>query len=157
MPQAIDNTMIGLILNALTPTGTTSAPGTALGTPLGGSAMRIRLNTTASTGAAFGTEIPTQTVGYTTGINGGWPLTTSSSTFGGPPISVGVPGSTQSFQSAGGVVSSTGIVSFDLVGGGGVRAWFGNFNAQPIQVGSGNTFQVTGGAGAAAGIQISLT
>ena len=58
---------------------------------------------------------------------------------------------------AGGIVASTGIFSFDLVGSTGVRAWFGNFNAFPILVGSGNTFQVTGGAGAAAGIQISLT
>ena len=68
-----------------------------------------------------------------------------------------MPFTTQSFVSAGGIVASTGIFSFDLVGSTGVRAWFGNFNAFPILVGSGNTFQVTGGAGAAAGIQISLT
>ena len=30
-------------------------------------------------------------------------------------------------------------------------------NTQPVNVGSGNTFQVVGGSGAAAGIQISLT
>jgi hypothetical protein len=157
MPQAIDNSLISLILNALTPTGALGVPGTALGTPLGASGMRIRLNTTASTGAAAGTEIPTQTLNYTTAINGGWAPLGQSTTFGGPPISVGVPLTTQSFVSAGGVVSSTGIVSFDLQSSTGVRAWFGNFNAQPIQVGSGNTFQVTGGAGAAAGITISLT
>ena len=157
MPQAIDNTMIGLILNALTPTGAGGFPGTALGTPLTAAAMRIRLNTTSSTGAAAGTEIPTQTLNYTTAINGGWSPLGVSTTFGGPPISVGVPFTTQSFVSAGGIVASTGIISFDLVGSTGVRAWFGNFNAFPILVGSGNTFQVTGGAGAAAGIQISLT
>jgi len=153
---AIDNTMIGLILNALTPTGVAGIPGTALGTPLGTSAMRIRLNSTASTGAAAGTEIPTQTSGYTTAVNGGW-LLAGQSTTSGTPVAVGVPLTTQSFVSAGGVVASTGIVSFDLVGNSGTRAWFGNFNAQPILVGSGNTFQVTGGSGAAAGIQISLT
>jgi len=70
---------------------------------------------------------------------------------------VGVPLTTMSFVSIGGVVASTGIVSFDLQGNGGVRAWYGNWNAQPILVGSGNTFQCTGGSGAAAGIQISLT
>lgn len=156
MAPAIDNTMIGLILNALTPTGSAGVPGTALGTPVGTLAMHIRLNTTASTGAAAGTEIPTQTSGYTTASNGGW-QSLGQSTTSGTPIAVGVPFTTQSFVSAGGVVSSTGIVSFDLVGNSGTRAWFGNFNAQPIQVGSGNTFQVTGGSGASAGIQISLT
>ncbi len=153
---AIDNTMIGLILNALCPTGVGGIPGTALGTPLTTSAMRIRLNSTASSGTAAGTEIPTQTSGYTTATNGGW-LLTGQSTTSGTPVQVGVPLTTASFVSAGGVVASTGIVSFDLQGNGGVRAWYGNFNAQPILVGSGNTFQVTGGSGAAAGIQISLT
>ncbi len=153
---AIDNTMIGLILNALTPTGTGGIPGTALGTPLGSLAMRIRLNTTASSGAAAGTEIPTQTSGYTTATGGGWLMTTASTT-SGTPIAVGVPATTMSFVSAGGVVASTGIVSFDLQGNSGTRAWYGLFNAEPIQVGSGNTFQVTGGSGASAGIQISLT
>src|SRR5271167_1391788 len=108
---AIDNTMIGLILNALTPTGAAGIPGTALGTPLGVAAMRIRLNTTASTGAAAGTEIPTQTSGYTTAVNGGW-LLAGQSTTSGTPIAVGVPLTTQSLVSAGGVVASTGIVSF---------------------------------------------
>lgn len=156
MAPAIDNTMIGLILNATTPTGVGGIPGTAFGTPLTTSAMRIRLNTTASTGAAAGTEIPTQTSGYTTATNGGW-LLTGQSTSAGTPIQVGVPLVTMSLVSIGGVVASTGIVSFDLQGNGGVRAWYGNFNAQPILVGSGNTFQVVGGAAGAAGIQISLT
>jgi hypothetical protein len=48
-------------------------------------------------------------------------------------------------------------VSLDLTGNAGTRGWFGLFNAQPIAVGIGNTFQITGGSGAAAGIQISLT
>jgi hypothetical protein len=48
-------------------------------------------------------------------------------------------------------------VSLDLQGSAGQRCFFGNFNGQPIAVASGNTFQVTGGSGAAAGIQISLT
>jgi hypothetical protein len=153
---AIDNTMIGLILNALTPTGTAGIPGTALGTPLGTSAMRIRLNSTLSTGAAAGTEIPTQTSGYVTATNGGW-LLANASTTSGTPVAVGVPAVTQSLVSIGGVVASTGIVSFDLQGNTGTRGFWGPFNAQPILVGSANTFQVVGGSGAAAGIQISLT
>jgi len=153
---AIDNTLIATLLNYLTPTGAAGVNGTAIGTPLGTTAMRIRLNTTASSGSAAGTEIPTQTSGYTTATNGGW-LMTGQSTSAGTPIVVGVPFTTMSFVSAGGVVASTGIVSFDLQGNGGQRGFYGNFNAQPILVGSGTSFQVTGGAGAAAGIQISLT
>ena len=49
------------------------------------------------------------------------------------------------------------IVSLDLTGNSGTRGWFGNFTGQPIAVAIGNTFQITGGSGAAAGIQISLT
>ena len=150
---AIDNTMIGLILNALTPTGTGGIPGTALGTPLGTLAMRILLNSTLSTGAAAGTEIATQTSGYTTATNGGW-LLTGQSTGAGTPTVIGVPLTTMSFVSNG---SPTAVVSFDLQGNSGTRAWWGPFNGQPVNVASGNTFQVTGGSGASAGLQISLT
>jgi hypothetical protein len=65
-----------------------------------------------------------------------------------------VPFTTQSFVSSG---SPTAVVSFDLTGNGGQRGFWGPFNAQPVNVGSGNTFQVVGGSGAAAGIQVSLT
>jgi hypothetical protein len=149
---AIDNTMIANILGATTPTGAAGIPGAF--TVLAASAMRIRINSTASTGAAAGTEIPTQTSGYTNGT--GWVMTGASTTSGTPAV-VGVPSTTFSLVSIGGVVASPGIVSLDLTSSAGVRAWYGNFNAQPIAVGTGNTFQVTGGAGAAAGIQISLT
>ena len=150
---AIDNTLIGLILNALTPTGAAGIPGTALGTPVGTAAMRIRLNSTLSTGAAAGTEIATQTSGYTTAISGGWsPLGVCTGT--GTPTVIGVPFTTQSFVSNG---SPTAVVSFDLQGSAGQRSFWGPFNGQPVNVASGNTFQVVGGAAAAAGIQISLT
>ena len=151
---AIDQALVSLILNALLPTGAAGIPGTALGTPVGTSAMRIRLNSTASTASAAGTEIPTQTSGYTNGT--GWSsLGQSSASSAGS--AVGVPLTTQSLVSIGGVVASPGIVSLDITGSAGQRAFFGNFNGQPIAVASGNTFQVTGGSGAAAGIQVSLT
>lgn len=150
---AIDQTLVSLILNALTPTGAAGIPGTALGTPLGTAAMRIRLNSTLSTPSAAGTEIATQTSGYTTAVNGGW-LLANASAVSSAGSAVGVPAVTQSFVSSG---SPTAVVSFDLVSNTGVRAWFGPFNAQPVNVGSGNTFQLAGGSGAAAGIQISLT
>ena len=147
---AIDNTLIGLILNALTPTGAAGIPGTALGTPVGTSAMKLRLNSTLSTGAAAGTDIGTQTSGYSAG---GW-TSLGVCTGTGTPTVIGVPFTTQSLVASG---SPTAIASFDLTGSAAQRSFWGPFNAQPVNVGSGNTFQVVGGAAAAAGIQISLT
>jgi hypothetical protein len=153
---AIDQALVSILLNGLLPTGAAGIPGTAIGTPVGTTAMRIRLNSTASTAAAAGTEIPTQTSGYTTAVNGGW-LLAGASTASSAGSAVGVPLTTQSLVSIGGVVGSPGIVSLDIVGNAGQRGFFGNFNGQPIAVASGNTFQVTGGSGGAAGIQVSLT
>ena len=148
---AIDQALVSILLNGLLPTGAAGIPGTAIGTPVGTSAMRIRLNSTLSTAAAAGTEITTQTSGYTAGT--GWNAlgqsTTSSS-----GSAVGVPLTTQSFVSNG---SPTAVLSLDITGSAGQRSFWGPFNGQPINVASGNTFQVTGGSGAAAGIQVSLT
>ena len=151
---AIDQALVSILLNGLMPTGAAGIPGTAIGTPVGTSAMRIRINSTASTASAAGTEIPTQTSGYTNGT--GWSSLGQSAT-SSSGSAVGVPLTTQSLVSIGGVVASPGIVSLDITGSAGQRSFFGNFNGQPIAVASGNTFQVTGGSGAAAGIQVSLT
>jgi hypothetical protein len=147
---AIDNALISILLNGLTPTGTAGIPGTAIGTPVGTTAMKIRLNSTLSTASAAGTDIGTQTSGYSAG---GW-LLANASTVSSAGSAVGVPAVTQSFVSSG---SPTAVVSFDLTGNGAQRGFWGPFNGQPVNVASGNTFQVTGGSGAAAGIQISLT
>lgn len=145
---ALDNTLIATLLNYLTPTGVAGVNGTAIGTPLGTTAMKLRLNSTASSPSAFGTEIVNGT-GYAAG---GWtPLGASTTSSAGG--AVGVPLTTQSATAT----AAWSIVSFDLVGNAAQRGFFGNFNAQPVVVGIGNTFQVTGGSGAAAGIQISLT
>lgn len=143
---AIDNTMIANILGATTPTGAAGIPGAF--TVLAASAMKLRLNSTASTGAAAGTEIVNGT-GYAAG---GW-TSLGVCTGAGTPTVIGVPFTTQSATAT----SSWSIVSFDLTSSAGVRAWWGLFNAQPVVVGIGNTFQVTGGAAGSAGIQISLT
>ena len=151
---AIDQALVSILLNGLMPTGAAGIPGTAIGTPVGTAAMRIRINSTASSASAAGTEIPTQTSGYTNGT--GWVMA-NASTASSSGSAVGVPAVTQSLVSVGGVVASPGIVSLDITGSAGQRSFFGNFNGQPIAVASGNTFQVTGGSGAAAGIQVSLT
>jgi len=106
---------------------------------------------TLSTASAAGTELSTQTSGYTNGT--GW-SSLGQSTASSSGSAVGVPLTTQSFVSNG---SPTAVVSFDLTGSAAQRGFWGPFNAQPVNVGSGNTFQVVGGSGAAAGIQISLT
>jgi hypothetical protein len=148
---AIDQALVSILLNGLTPTGAAGIPGTAIGTPVGTAAMRIRLNSTLSTASAAGTELSTQTSGYTNGT--GWVMANASAV-SSAGSAVGVPAVTQSFVSSG---SPTNVVSFDLTGSTGQRGFWGPFNGQPVAVASGNTFQVTGGSGAAAGIQISLT
>jgi hypothetical protein len=145
---AIDQTLVSILLNGLTPTGTAGIPGTAIGTPVGTLAMKLRLNSTASSASAFGTEIVNGT-GYAAG--GFTSLGASTASSAGS--AVGVPLTTQSATAT----SAWSIVSFDLTGNAAQRSFFGLFNAQPILVGIGNTFQITGGSGAAAGIQISLT
>jgi hypothetical protein len=148
---AIDNTQISNILNALTPTGGTAGFPTAF-TAMAAGIMKIRLNSTLSAASAAGTELSTQTSGYTNGT--GWALGTTSSTASSAGSAVGVPFITQSFVSNG---SPTAVVSFDLESSASVRGFWGPFNGQPVNVASGNTFQVVGGSGAAAGLQISLT
>lgn len=143
---AIDQTMVSNILNATTPTGAAGVPGAF--TVLAPSAMKLRLNSTASTASAAGTEIVNGT-GYAAG--GFTALGQSAASSAGS--AVGVPLTTQSCTAT----STWSIVSLDLTSSAAVRAWFGNFTGQPIAVAIGNTFQITGGSGAAAGIQISLT
>jgi hypothetical protein len=146
---AIDQAMVSKMLNATTPTGAAGIPGTWAA--LGGSAMKLRLNSTLSTASAAGTDIGTQTSGYTAG---GFTLGTTASTASAAGAAVGVPFITQSFVSSG---APTAVVSFDLTDSAALRTWWGPFNGQPVNVANGNTFQVVGGSGAAAGIQISLT
>ena len=143
---AIDNTMISNILNATTPTGAAGIPGGF--TVLVATAMKLRLNSTSSTASAAGTEIVNGT-GYAAG--GFTSLGASTASSAGS--AVGVPLTTQSATAT----SVWSIRSLDLTSTAGVRAWWGDFTGAPIAVAIGNTFQITGGSGGAAGIQISLT
>ncbi|MCW2933033.1 MAG: hypothetical protein JWM19_3995 [Actinomycetia bacterium] len=142
--SAIDQAQVSNILNATTPTGTSGAPGSFTG--VGGTAMKVRLNSTASTASAAGTEIGSGG-GYTTGGQ----AVPASSTASSAGSSVTVPASSALSwtNSSGGAWS---IVSFDLTSSAGTRTWFGNFNGQPVSVAAGNTFQVAVG-----GITISLS
>jgi hypothetical protein len=125
---AIDQAMVSKVLNS-----TTSA--TAFTTLTTG--FKVRLNSTASTASASGTELASGG-GYTTG----------GQTSTGPFASTSAAGSAVTIphtailtwtNSSGGAWS---IVSMDLTDGAGVRTWFGNWNGQPISIANGNTFQV---------------
>lgn len=143
MANAIDNSMISNILNATTPTGTSGAPGSF--TAVGGTAMKVRLNSTASTASAAGTELSGS--GYTAGGQAVPGASTASS--GGSAVTLPAGSALSWTNNSGGAWS---IVSMDLTSSAGTRTWFGNFNGQPISVAAGNTFQIAVGA-----VSISLT
>jgi len=129
----MSNTLIDKIVNATTPTGAAGVPGTY--TALSGSAMKVRLNSTASTASAAGTELTG--TGYTAG---GQVLSTQSTgSSGGTGVSLPATSALSWTNTSGGAWS---IVSFDLTDNAAVRTWFGNFNGQPIAVANGNTFQI---------------
>jgi hypothetical protein len=131
---AIDNTMISNILNATTPTGASGAPGTF--SALGGTAMKVRLNSTASTASSAGTEIASGG-GYTTG--GTVVPAASTASLAGSAVTLPASSALSWTNSSGGAWS---IVSLDLTSSAGTRTWFGNFTGQPISVANGNTFQL---------------
>jgi len=140
---AIDNTMISNILNATTPTGAAGIPGTF--TALGGTAMKVRLNSGTSTASAAGTELTG--TGY---VAGGTAVpAASAASSAGSAVTLPATSALSWTNGSGGAWS---IQSMDLTSSAGTRAWWGNFTGAPIAVANGNTFQV-----AVAGISISLT
>ena len=139
----IDQTMVSNILNATTPTGASGAPGSF--SALGGTAMKVRINSTASTASAAGTELTG--TGYVPGGTAVPAASTASSA--GSSVTLPATSALSWTNSSGGAWS---IVSMDLTSSAGTRAWFGNFNGQPISIANGNTFQVAVG-----GIAISLS
>lgn len=140
---AIAGTIITNILQSTLPTGASAGfPG--LWGALNASAMKLRLNSTASTAAAAGTEINFGG-GYTTG---GSAFTSSAA--GGTVVTLPAAAAGMSWTNSSGTAWS--IVSLDITDGIGSRTWFGLFTGQPIAVASGNTFQVAQNA-----ITVSLT
>lgn len=140
---AIDQTMVSNILNATTPTGTSGAPGSF--TALGGTAMKVRLNSTASSASAAGTELTG------TGYTAGGQAVPAASTASSAGSSVTLPASS-ALSWTNGSGGAWSIVSMDLTSSSGTRAWFGSFNGQPISVANGNTFQIAVG-----GVTIALS
>jgi hypothetical protein len=141
---AIDQAMVSKLLNQTTPTGTSGAPG-SFGTALNASAMKVRLNSTASSASAAGTQLTG--TGYTTG--GTVVPAASTASTAGSAVTLPASSALSWTNGSGGAWS---IVSWDLTDNAGVRTWYANFNGQPISVADGNTFQIAVG-----GISISLT
>lgn len=140
---AIDNTMISNILNATTPTGASGAPGSF--TAVGGTAMKVRLNSGTSSASAAGTELTG--TGYTAG--GTAVPAASAASSAGSAVTLPATSALSWTNGSGGAWS---IQSMDLTSSAGTRTWFGNFNGAPISVANGNTFQIAVGA-----VTISLT
>ena len=133
---AIDQAMVSKIINATAPVGTGGIPGTW--TALGASAMKVRLNSTASTASAAGTELTG--TGYTAGGTALGTASTASSA--GSNVTLPAGSALSWTNSSGGAWS---IVSFDLTDSAALRTWFANFNGQPVSVANGNTFQIAVG------------
>ena len=142
---AIDAAKSTLILNALLPVGAAGIPGTQL-TALPATAMKLRLNSTLSTGASAGTEIANGN-GYTTnGIAGNTQSTASSA-----GSNVTLPHTTSPFSWTCSLGGGWTIVSLDFTDGSQGRVWYGPWNGQPISVANGNTFAVAADAITAGG------
>jgi hypothetical protein len=107
--------------------------------------MKVRLASTASSGAAAGTEISG------TGYTAGGTALANAITLSGTPSTGAFPVTT-TLSWTNGSAGSWSIQSFDLTDSAGTRTWFGNFNGAPVTVAVGNTFQINAG-----GITVSLT
>jgi hypothetical protein len=141
---AIDRAMVSKILNALGPTGTNGAPGTMI-TALGGSPMKLKLTSDASTNAASGTELTG------TGYSAGGTALGVASTASSNGSSVTLPKTTPVSWTNGSGGNWT-IYSVELTDSAGLRVWFGNVTGAPVTVANGNTFSF-----AADSITLSLT
>lgn len=139
----MSNALIDKLVNATTPTGTGGIPGTFAA--YGGSAMKVKLTSTASSAASSGTELTG--TGYTAGGASLSSASTASSSGSGVTLPAG---SALSWTNGSGGAWS--IVGFELTDSAGARTWFGAFNGQPISVANGNTFQI-----AVAGISINAS
>ena len=124
---ALDQAMASKVLNSL-------CSATAFTTLTTG--FKVRLDSTASTAAAAGTELTG--TGYTTGGSTSTAPFASTSSAGS---NVTIP-HTAVLTWTNGSGSGWSIQSLDLTDGAAVRTLFGNWNGAPVSVANGNSFQV---------------
>jgi hypothetical protein len=144
--SAIAQGTVSNILNATLPTHGSSAGFPSAWTALSAAQMKVRLNSAASTAAAAGTELTG------TGYTAGGSAVTTSSTASSSGSNVTLPAMAAGLSWTNGSGGAWSIVSLDITDGAATRAWFGNFNGQPISVANGNTFAIAQNA-----ITVSLT
>lgn len=144
MANAIASSMAANLLNATLPVTAGGKPSATYFTAGGMSqagAMYLRLNSVVSTGAAEGTQI-TNGTGYATN---GLALGASSVA---APISlvetVYLPSAQLTWNVTG--TNFSNIAGLDITDNALAWSWYGAFNNQPINVGSGNSFAVPASA-----------
>lgn len=142
---AMDAARSSLILNNNLPVAAGGVPGVTSAT-LAATAMKLRLHSSASSGASAGTEIANGG-GYTTGGI----ASTTASTPSSAGSSVTLPTGTSPFTWTNSSGGSWSLVSLELTDGSSGRVWFGLWTSQPIVVGIGNTFAVAAAAITAGG------
>jgi hypothetical protein len=145
---ALDSALVSVLLNAILPVGGTAGnPGTAV-VAFNAAAMFLKLTSTASTGAASGTEI-TNGTGYTTNGIAFSDIASSQASSAGSAVTL--PKTTAFLWSVSGT-NFAAIQSLEITDHVQRRGFFGNWNGAPIAVASGNSFQV-----AALAISASMT
>jgi hypothetical protein len=143
---AVDAAQSSRILNAMLPVGTAGVPGTAL-TAYNAGAMFLKLTSTASTGAASGTELANTGGGYTT--NGLAFSNVSGSGVSSAGSNVTMPGVAAMSWT---MTFAASIQSLEITDHVQVRGFFGNWTGAPIAVANGNTFSVAVSAISAGGM-----
>lgn len=140
---AIDQARSSAMLNANLPVGAAGIPGTALAA-LNASAMKLKLTSAASTGAASGTELTG--TGY---VAGGTAFSNAcAASAAGSNVTMPATAAMSWTNSSGGAWS---IVSLEITDNAALRVWYGNWNGQPIAVANGNSFSVAVAAISAGG------
>lgn len=143
---ALDSAFASRLLNAITPTGASGSPGTALAvTGVGATPMKLRLASGTSSAASAGTEITG------TGYTAGGTAFSTASTASSAGSAVTCPHTT-AISWVNGSGGNWSIQSLDITDSGAGRVLFGQWNGAPVVVANGNTFQV-----AAEAISISAT
>lgn len=131
---ALDQAQASIILNAITPTGTSGAPSSY--TALSSSAMKLRLTSTDSTAAAAGTTLSGTGSGDYTFANSST-ASSAGSNVTMPNVSGGTGGTTFWTNGSG---SAWSIHSVELQDNANKRNLWGLLNGDPVSVANGNSF-----------------
>jgi hypothetical protein len=132
---AVDAARSSAMLNANLPVGTGGIPGSQVAA-LNAGTMFLKLTSTASTGSASGTELATTGGGYTTnGLAFSNQCTASSAGSNVTMPATAAMTWTMTFAAS--------VVSLEITDHVQARAFFGNWNGQPLGIANGNSLSVS--------------